>query len=172
MKRFLCVLAIFIFIGCSQNTVKENDNSKDNVSTNAEKIVKEVEPNIVVRNEKEEISQDDVKSVFKNLTLRITNKHNNESFETVVPIGNKVSIDNTPLAVEILGYYPDFVMDEEKGVITKSLEERNPAAKINIYKEGKVVFKGWLFSNFPDVHAFEDNDYDVKLISSVKAEKQ
>jgi hypothetical protein len=171
MKRFLCVLAIFVYIGCSQNAVKEDSNNNDNVSKNSEKVVQEEKPNIEVRNGKDEISQDEVISVFKKLTLRITDKHNNKSFEIVAPMGKKINIDNTSLAVEILEYYPDFVMGEDRGVVTKSLDERNPAAKVNIYKEEKIIFKGWLFAKFPDIHAFEDSDYDVKLVSSAKAEK-
>ena len=168
MKGFLCFLAIFIFISCSQNAVKEDNSPNENITKSAEEVLVEKKANLGKQKKAEEISQEEVKSIFKNLTLKITDKKSNKDFEVSVPVEGKTSIANTSLEVEIVGYFPDFVMDEVKGAITKSLEERNPAAKINIYKEGKISFKGWLFANFPDIHAFEDSDYDVKLIVSNK----
>jgi len=59
-------------------------------------------------------------------------------------------------------------MDEVKGAITKSLEERNPAAKVNIYKDGKFLLKGGYLLISLISMTFEDSDYDVKLMASNK----
>jgi hypothetical protein len=170
MKKYFFILMIFTLISCSQNAIKEDNTTKDNTSKNTGEVLSEKKSDIKLLQEKTEISQDQVKSVFKNLTLKITEKSNNKSYEVTAPVGEKYNIDNTMLAIEIVGYYPDFVMDETNGAITKSLEERNPTAKVNIYKNDKIVFKGWLFANFPDIHAFEDSDYDVKLAVASKEE--
>lgn len=170
MKKYFNILMILVLIGCSQNAVKEDNTTSDNISKNDKSIITEQKNSLKQQSDKKEITQDEVKGVFKNLTLKITKKKNKESFVVLVPIGQKSNIDNTTLAIEIVSYYPDFVMDETKDAITKSLEERNPAAKVNIYKDDKIAFKGWLFANFPDIHAFEDSDYDVKLITKNKEE--
>jgi hypothetical protein len=169
MKKYLIIFLMFlIFTGCSQNAVKEDNRTKDNTTKNSNPVVNEQKNNIGDVSGKKEITQDEIKSIYSKLTLNITNKKTNKSFEVEVPVGEKTSIDSTNLEVEVVAYYPDFVMDEAKGAVTKSLEERNPTAKVNIYKDGKIVFKGWLFANFPDIHAFEDSDYDVKLITKSK----
>ena len=168
MKGLVCFLAIFICISCSQNAVKEENSVNENITKTTEDVLVEKKVNADKQGKTEGINQEQVKRIFKNLTLKITDKKSNRDFEVTVPVEGKTSIANTSLEVEIIGYFPDFVMDEVKGAITKSLEERNPAAKVNIYKDGKISFKGWLFANFPDVHAFEDSDYDVKLMASNK----
>ncbi len=168
MKGLVCFLAIFICISCSQNAVKEENSANENITKTTEDVLVEKKVNADKQGKTEGINQEQVKRIFKNLTLKITDKKSNRDFEVTVPVEGKTSIANTSLEVEIIGYFPDFVMDEVKGAITKSLEERNPAAKVNIYKDGKISFKGWLFANFPDIHAFEDSDYDVKLMASNK----
>jgi hypothetical protein len=168
VKGLVCFLAIFICISCSQNAVKEENSVNENITKTTEDVLVEKKVNADKQGKTEEINQEQVKRIFKNLTLKITDKKSNRDFEVTVPVEGKTSIANTSLEVEIIGYFPDFVMDEVKGAITKSLEERNPAAKVNIYKDGKISFKGWLFANFPDIHAFEDSDYDVKLMASNK----
>jgi hypothetical protein len=168
VKGLVCFLAIFICISCSQNAVKEENSANENITKTTEDVLVEKKVNADKQGKTEGINQEQVKRIFKNLTLKITDKKSNRDFEVTVPVEGKTSIANTSLEVEIIGYFPDFVMDEVKGAITKSLEERNPAAKVNIYKDGKISFKGWLFANFPDIHAFEDSDYDVKLMASNK----
>jgi hypothetical protein len=162
---------LFILIGgCTQNAVKE-DNTADNKSpvTQKEAVKETVKPvDNSVKESSEYFSNDDILKVYKSLIIRVSSKKNNKSNDIEIEIGGKKDLEDPSFSIGIVSYFPDFVMDEKRGVITKSLEDRNPAAKVKIYKNDKLVFNGWLFANFPDIHAFEDPEYNIKLISSVK----
>jgi len=71
MKGFLCFLAIFIFISCSQNAVKEDNSPNENITKSAEEVLVEKKANLGKQKKAEEISQEEVKSIFKNHDLVI-----------------------------------------------------------------------------------------------------
>jgi hypothetical protein len=53
-------------------------------------------------------------------------------------------------------------------IITSSTNELlNPAAKVNITENGSLIFKGWLFSKFPNTHAVTLPKYGFSLIGAV-----
>ncbi|MDY6821343.1 MAG: DUF2155 domain-containing protein [Deferribacterota bacterium] len=171
MRKFIVLLLLCLFVSCSQNTYEENEGPSKS-SKEKEKPVVQVQVNNKKNNDMDIITQSNVLEHYKALVLKITNKNNNKTFNIEIPFKKRTKIENTSLEIELLEYYPDFIMDEGKGIITKSLEERNPAARVNIYKDGELAFKGWLFGNFPNVHAFEDSNYDVELVSSVKVKNK
>ncbi|MCK4548095.1 MAG: cytochrome c biogenesis protein ResB [Candidatus Eisenbacteria sp.] len=67
-------------------------------------------------------------------------------------MGERKPIEGTADEVELLRFEPDFVMDENREVTSRSEQIRNPAAQIRVYREGKPVFRQWVFGQFPDVH--------------------
>ena len=178
MKGVVLFLVIFSQFSCSQNTVKEEISDSYNESN------KQIEDKVVVNNEIEEkrtgstsnsTSSDklnlenlleQVKERFKGVELVVNSKTGGKNIHIDVGIGETVDVADTSLNIEIEAYYPDFIMDELNGIVTKSLDEKNPSAKIKIYKEHNLIFDGWLFKNYPDVHPFDDDEYDIRLIGS------
>ncbi len=84
-----------------------------------------------------------------------------ESFD--VPFSTKVPLTGTPYSIEVMTLFTDFTM-VDGGEANKSLDESNPGVKVNIYRDGKVVFNKWLFQNFPTMHGFVDPDGKVGII--------
>lgn len=69
----------------------------------------------------------------------------------VVPRGERVPIQGTPLSVEARMLYPDFDMDGNGQPTTKSLEPNNPAVLVAFYQGEEPMVSLWLFKNRPEL---------------------
>ncbi|MBZ4642592.1 MAG: hypothetical protein PWQ25_304 [Deferribacteres bacterium] len=172
-KLIVVVLGMFLF-ACSQNTVK--DENTENSATNGQPIqtqqsekpaVSSQESSQKVPQEKRISVPEEVVKKFKSVIIAVSDKKSNKDFETEVLIGQKAQAVGTNLTIEVEYYLPDFVMDANSFMTSKSADENNPAAKVKIYKAQELVFDGWLFKNFPDMHPFVDEDYAISLKGSV-----
>lgn len=82
--------------------------------------------------------------------------------------GNTVLIPNSKLKIKVDEFFPDFFMNEQNKMASKSAVLNNPAVSITVEEEGKPVYHGWLFTNFPDVHPFPHEKISVNLKDYVK----
>ncbi|MBM3293233.1 MAG: cytochrome c biogenesis protein ResB [Candidatus Aminicenantes bacterium] len=63
-------------------------------------------------------------------------------------------------------FLPDFVLGEGNRPETRSFQPNNPAVLIEGIREGRKVFEGWVFANFPDfarMHGTEADDLAFEL---------
>ncbi|WP_029733703.1 DUF2155 domain-containing protein [Deferrisoma camini] len=110
---------------------------------------------------------DDVKAAWKAVVLTVTDKKENKSEDVTIGIGQTATVGGLEITVET--FLPAFTMGG--GVITsKSNDTENPAARLVIKENGQEVFSGWLFSMYPEAHAFEHERYAILLKDFVKAE--
>jgi len=58
-----------------------------------------------------------------------------------------------------------------QGIITLSDEPKNPAAQVAISEDGEVIFEGWLFKLYPEVHAFQHPRYTIILKNHIRADQ-
>jgi len=65
-------------------------------------------------------------------------------------IQEKARIPERDLTVSILGFSPDFVVDDKGRAATRSLEPRNPAALVELRRGESTLFSGWVFARFPE----------------------
>lgn len=66
-------------------------------------------------------------------------------------VGEKASVDDPDFThVTVRRFVPDFVIGEGNQVQTRSLEPRNPAALIEVFKGDAKVYTGWTFAKYPD----------------------
>jgi len=66
------------------------------------------------------------------------------------------------LELAAVRFVPDFVIDENGRVSTRSYEPENPALLIESRRGGEKIFSGWIFLNHPDfsdLHAAGDGDF-------------
>lgn len=170
MKRLIVLcLAVFV-ISCSQNTIKEEGRE----SAQPQKQQQSEQPAAQMQSTSEKapvenriIVPEDVAKKYKSVILSVVDKKSNKDFETEVLIGQKSQVSGTNLSIEVEQYLPDFVMGPDNKITSKSVDDNNPAAKVKVYKGDELVFDGWLFKNFPDIHPFDDEDYSIKLKGSV-----
>ncbi len=66
-----------------------------------------------------------------------------------VKTGEKIKVDDET-EIQLHRFLPDFVLDENKQPFSRSNEPNNPAALVEITKNGEKAFSGWLFARFPE----------------------
>ena len=178
MKKLFILLISFAFLACSQNTVKEDESKDEPVKKVSTQQVQKTEnphqqqvenphANKPAAPQKKIIVPKEVSAKYKSVIIEVGYKTTNKTVDTDVLIGQKAEVPGTPLVIEVEAYLPDFTMDQNSLMTSKSANENNPAAKVKVFKEGKLVFDGWLFKKFPDVHPFEDPEYKLRFKSSV-----
>ncbi len=97
-----------------------------------------------------------------------TNLANKKETTLQAALGGDVAIPGSSLSLHVENILADFTMGD--GVITsKSDSLGNPAAQVILSQDGKQIWKGWLFSKFPDTHAFSHEQVSLKLVDLVAA---
>jgi len=115
------------------------------------------------------VIDDEVRTSWKAVELLVVEKKPGGASQTVqVGLGGESPVAGTALSIKVLGFVPDFAMGNDS-IITKSMQDVNPAVKIQILENGKELFKGWAFRNFPTMHPFEDPRYRITLARAVPA---
>ncbi|MFW6161112.1 MAG: cytochrome c biogenesis protein ResB, partial [Acidobacteriota bacterium] len=82
-----------------------------------------------------------------------------------ISLGEKAEIEKG-LYISALHFVPDFVINENNQVATRSLQPNNPAAFIEGRTEEEKIFSGWIFARYPDfsrIHSRSEQDYNFLL---------
>jgi len=183
MKKIIVSLMLAAFLAaCSQGVVDEekaesvapsqtkettaaNPHADGTIPLGADGKPADVAP---VKKERKYSVPKEIAEKYKSLILEVKNIPENSSVQTDVLIGQKSEVTGTPFEVLVEHYFPDFVIDADGTITTRSAEENNPVAKIKVFKFGEVFFDGWLFKNHPDEHGnFSDPAYSMTLVKSV-----
>jgi len=108
-----------------------------------------------------------VKGKWQAVKLRVEEKSGGKPPETfTVKLGGQVSIPGSKLRVKVGEFLP--ALQVSGGEITSaSNDPTNPAVLVTVSEDGKDTFKGWLFSKFPDMQAFEHPRYRIILVEGV-----
>lgn len=83
-----------------------------------------------------------------------------------VKLGKQVPLQDDNIIVSVKHFIPDFIINENNQVTTRSLEPNNPAAFIEGFREDEQIFSGWIFAQFPDfdqIHSQKETDYRFEL---------
>jgi len=87
-----------------------------------------------------------------------------------VPIGGKLAIPASGMVVTVETFLPAFIM-EGSTITSASNDLKNPGVKVQVTENGAVIFKGWLFSQFPNTHVFMHPKYGFTLVDVVPASR-
>jgi len=79
--------------------------------------------------------------------------------------GEMKEIPKTGYSVQFATFVPDFSLDKENRIISRSNQPNNPAVQVKIYQNGKLSFNGWSFLRYPDFHGSKDDTYRVKFLN-------
>lgn len=107
---------------------------------------------------------------WKSVRIAVVDKSNEAQKIYTIPIGGKLAIPGSAMIVTVETFLPDFIM-EGSTMTSTSNELKNPGVKVLITEKGAVLFKGWLFSKFPNTHAFMHPKYGFTLEDVVPAGK-
>ncbi len=120
----------------------------------------------VKRTEKKVEVPESVKKKWTKAVIIIEDKKSGKKSEQTVNIGSEVALGDSKLTLRTAEFLPDFRMTENS-ITTASAELNNPALRVEITENGKSIFKGWLYSKFPDVHPFEHERYSLRLKQAI-----
>ncbi|MFH1449145.1 MAG: cytochrome c biogenesis protein ResB [bacterium] len=100
----------------------------------------------------------------KGISINVQKSNNDKGQDFTVKTGESIIIPQTNFSFKMAQFLPDFIMERTK-IYSISKELNNPAAKLNVYKEGKFIFTQWVFYNFPDFHPLKvDTELKFKLV--------
>lgn len=182
MKKIIVSLMLAAFLAaCSQGVV--DDEQTEAAPAQKQSTAPAIDPNapnphavdgadphagVNIKKERKFNIPQEVSDKYKSLIIEVKNVTENSSVETEVLIGQKAEATGTPFEIMVEYYLPDFVIDADGTITTRTAEENNPVAKIKVFKYGEVFFDGWLYKNHPNEHgAFESNAYSIALVKSV-----
>ncbi len=117
--------------------------------------------------EKKIVVPADVKAKWNKVKFVFEDKASKKSSEYTVNVGSELKVPNTKLKIVASEFLPDFRMDEST-ITSASDMPNNPAVRLEVFEDGKSIFKGWLFSKFPATHPFEHQKYGLTLKEGVK----
>ncbi|MEO5361220.1 MAG: DUF2155 domain-containing protein [Nitrospirota bacterium] len=121
------------------------------------------------KHQTEIVVPDNVKGKWEAVKLSITDKKNSKTQTATVKLGSEYKIPDSSMTVKPDVFLPDFRMDSLT-ITSVSAELNNPAVNVIISDSGKELFKGWLYSKYPDVHPFQHDRYAIVMVEAVMAE--
>ena len=85
-----------------------------------------------------------------------------------IALGETFQVPNSALSLRVDTFLPAFIMNGSQ-MTSQSNETRNPAAYVVVTDNQQPLFAGWLFSLYPDAHAFHEARYNFNLTGYVPA---
>ena len=122
----------------------------------------------VVRKQTEVAVPDSVKGKWKSVKISIMDKEKNKEGFVVIDIGKTMKINDTNLVITVENFFPHFIMDGTT-LTSSSNIPKNPAVQVHITENGQEVFKGWLFTLYPNTHASQHSKYGFGLVDFTPA---
>jgi cytochrome c biogenesis protein len=98
------------------------------------------------------------------INIRATDPKTGRSQE--MQFGNTavVPLPGTDLRLQVEQIYPDFAMDNEKGVYSRSNQPRNPAVMVKVYRADGLSKETYLFQLRPDIKMVQDLPVDLVFL--------
>lgn len=122
----------------------------------------------VMRKQTEVSVPDNVKGKWKSVKLSIMDKELNKEGFVVIEVGKTMKVNGTNLVIKVENFLPHFIMDGT--TLTSSTNSpKNPAVQVHITENGQDVFKGWLFTLYPNTHASQHPRYGFGLVDFTPA---
>jgi hypothetical protein len=116
------------------------------------------------------VLDEEVSARWKGVEITVAEtKEGGQEFKVEIPLGGEAAVEGTPFKIKLLGFVPDFSMGADT-IGTKSLDDVNPAAKIEVTEGEEVLFTGWSFRDFPGMHSFEDPRFSIALTRAIPVE--
>lgn len=151
----MCLLAVVS--GCSK---KEEPKKPQEDATSSK--------DAVVRKQTEVAVPESIKGKWKSVKISIMDKEKNKEGFVVIDIGKTMKINDTNLTITVENFFPQFIMDGTT-LTSASNIPKNPAVQVHITENGQEVFKGWLFTLYPNTHASQHSKYGFGLVDFTAA---
>jgi len=81
-------------------------------------------------------------------------------------LGERIPLEGSDLQITALQFVPDFIINENNTIATRSMQPNNPAVYIEGWQGETQVFSGWIFAKFPEfsrMHSEEETNLSFEL---------
>ena len=109
----------------------------------------------------------EVEKAYSAIRLKWKNSQTGKEGQLDVPLGGTARVPDSEMDVTADVFLPAFTMRGD-AITSQGVEATNPACRITVSDQGKEVFSGWIFANYPDVHPFQHPRYSLLLAGGVK----
>ena len=112
----------------------------------------------------------EVEGQWKAVKIMVRNKID-ESRNSIkmVSLGDSFELDGSAIKVTIGPFMPNFVMTQ-KNYSSKGNELTNPAVRLIVEENGKILYEGWAFAKYPTMYAFEHDEFALQLMDYIPAD--
>ena len=142
-------------------------------------VKKELETNLgeIHPGVKEEVKIDrgivvpkEVKGQWKAVKIMVRNKidESRNSMKTA-SLGSSFNLDGSGIKVTVGPFMPNFVMTQ-KNYSSNGNELINPAVRLLVEENGKILYEGWAFAKYPTMYAFEHDEFAFQLMDYIPAD--
>lgn len=120
--------------------------------------------------EKTVVVPPEVASRWKAVKIAVIDKSLATENVYIVPIGGSSSIPSSNLVITVEAFLPTFII-EGASMTSSSNDLNNPGVKVRITDNNSLIYKGWLFSNFPNTHAFMHPKFSFTVVGAIPVKK-
>ena len=82
-------------------------------------------------------------------------------------IGQEKQLTDSDIKIKTIRFVPDFVLNENNVVATRSLQPNNPAVLLEGWQNEEKIFSGWVFAKYPEfeqMHTVKESDLTFRFI--------
>ena len=97
--------------------------------------------------------------------LRVSEISSGKSGEYDAAIGQTFTIGGTKDRVRVNKLVPDFAIDQQGQVFSRSDQIKNPAVNLTVIPEKTEPYSFWVFANYPDFHKKPDKLYTISFVN-------
>ena len=112
----------------------------------------------------------EVEGQWKAVKIMVRNKINeSRNSMKIVSLGDSFELDGSAIKVTVGPFMPNFVMTQ-KSYSSKGNELTNPAVRLIVEENGKILYEGWAFAKYPTMYAFEHDEFALQLMDYIPAD--
>ena len=116
--------------------------------------------------ERKIVIPDEVRNSWKAVRIEVFYKGKNEKKRFDVALDADFIIPDTGITLKAGPFLPDFLM-APKQITSASNLPQNPVVRAQMSEGGRIVFEGWLFAKYPEIHPFTHDKVGVTLIEGI-----
>ncbi len=99
------------------------------------------------------------------LTLEVIPREGGDKpFRVEAKVGGEVSLKDG-YRLKVVAFFPDLVLGKDNQPMNRSEDLRNPAALLEVKKDGRPQYRSWVFAFFPEVHSVKDAPFRFRYVS-------
>ena len=112
----------------------------------------------------------EVEGKWKAVKFMVRNKID-ESRNTmkVVSLENSFNLGDSRIKVTAGPFMPNFVMTKNN-YSSNGNKLINPAVRLLVEENGKILYEGWAFAKYPNMYAFEHKEFALQLMDYIPAD--